>query len=90
MRAELSSRGTAWFSALGIDVSGVHHHHRLFTRPYLDLTGRRHHLAGALGAAVAANLLERGWRRQRPEGRVVSVSGAGQTGLQREHGISLP
>ena len=89
MRAELSSRGTAWFSALGIDVSGVHHHHRLFTRPYLDLTGRRHHLAGALGAAVAANLLERGWRRQRPEGRVVSVSGAGQTRLKRELGITL-
>ena len=89
MRAELSSRGTAWFSALGIDVSGVHHH-RLFTRPYLDLTGRRHHLAGALGAAVAANLLERGWLRRRPEGRAVSVSGAGQTRLKRELGITLP
>jgi DNA-binding transcriptional ArsR family regulator len=87
---ELSSRGATWFAALGIDVSGVRRRRRHFARACLDLTERRHHLAGALGAARAANLLRRGWLRRRPEGRAVSVSRAGQTGFKRELGISLP
>jgi len=45
---------------------------------------------GALDAALAANPLKRGWLRRRPEGRAVSVSGAGQTRLKRELGITLP
>jgi DNA-binding transcriptional ArsR family regulator len=87
---ELSTRGARWFAALGIEVSGVRHRRRHFARACLDLTERRHHLAGALGAALAANLLKKGWLRRRPEGRAVSVSKAGQTGFKRELGISLP
>jgi DNA-binding transcriptional ArsR family regulator len=87
---ELSSRGAEWFAALGIDVSGVGRHRRHFARACLDLTERRHHLAGALGAALAANLFKRGWLRRRPEGRAVAMSRAGQTGFKRELGISLP
>ena len=90
MDFRLSPRGTAWFSALGIDVSGARRSRRHFARACLDLTERRHHLAGALGAALATNLLKRGWLRRRPEGRSLSVSDAGRAGLQRELGISLP
>jgi DNA-binding transcriptional ArsR family regulator len=86
---ELSSRGARWFVALGIDVSGMRRRRRHFARACLDLTERRHHLAGALGAALAANLLKKGWLRRRPEGRAVSVSKAGQTGFKRELGISI-
>ncbi len=87
---EVSTKGTAWFAALGIDVSGVRRRRRHFARACLDLTERRHHLAGSLGAALAANLIKRGWLRRRPEGRAVSVSTAGQTALKQELGISLP
>jgi DNA-binding transcriptional ArsR family regulator len=87
---ELSPRGAAWFAALGIDVSQVRRRRRHFARACLDLTERRHHLAGGLGAALAANLLKKGWVRRRPEGRAVSVSRTGQTGFKRELGISLP
>lgn len=87
---DLSKRGTTWFSALGIDVARVRRSRRYFARACLDLTERRHHLAGALGAALAANLLKRGWLRRRPEGRALSLTSAGQVGLRRELGISLP
>ncbi|MEV0573435.1 winged helix-turn-helix domain-containing protein [Streptomyces sp. NBC_01463] len=50
---------------------------RPLVRSCLDWTERRSHLAGALGAALCATALERGWVRRVGSGRAVKVTPAG-------------
>jgi catechol 2,3-dioxygenase-like lactoylglutathione lyase family enzyme len=50
----LGSAGAAVFGDLGIDVAAVPHRTWPLLRPCMDWTERRHHLAGGLGAALAA------------------------------------
>jgi DNA-binding transcriptional ArsR family regulator len=84
---EVTTQGTARFADLGIDVDGLTRGRRPLTRPCLDWTERRHHLAGALGAALAARFLETGWIERRPTSRAVRVTDAGRRALAREFAI---
>jgi DNA-binding transcriptional ArsR family regulator len=58
---EVTRRGAAWLEELGVDVEQTRRARRLFSPFCLDLTERRPHLAGALGAAVASAVAERGF-----------------------------
>jgi DNA-binding transcriptional ArsR family regulator len=74
MRDEaLTDAGRAWFEARGF-VPGPGR--RPFCRTCLDWSERRHHLGGALGAAILTRAIDRGWAR-RAEGRVVAFSASG-------------
>ncbi|MGH8879204.1 MAG: helix-turn-helix domain-containing protein, partial [Stackebrandtia sp.] len=53
---------------LGIDVAAARSRRRHFARSCLDFTERREHLAGALGAAICARLLDLVWLRPRAPG----------------------
>ena len=75
---EVTQRGAARFGELGIDVGSLARLRRPLTRPCLDWTERRHHLAGALGAALASRFLELGWIERRPESRAVRVTDKGR------------
>ena len=69
---------------LEIDLDGLRHTRRAFARPCLDWTERRHHLAGALGAAIATGLFELGWIARTGSGRAVRLTPAGERGLVLE------
>jgi DNA-binding transcriptional ArsR family regulator len=62
---------------------------RPLVRACLDWTERRPHLAGALGAAVCAAALERGWVRRVGTGRAVKVTPAGARALRESLGLEL-
>lgn len=85
----LAPRGAAGFADFGIDVAGLERHRRPLLRPCLDWSERRHHLAGSLGAALAAELRQRRWIRGQEASRIVSVTPAGQAGLSEWLGIDL-
>lgn len=61
------------------------------TRPLLrfcvDWSEQRHHLAGALGAAVLARAEAARWVERRPSGRAVNVTDAGRQAFQDALGI---
>jgi hypothetical protein len=59
----------------------VPHRTRPLLRPCMDWTERRHHLAGGLGAALAAELKDRDWLRRQDGSRIVTVTPAGYAGL---------
>jgi DNA-binding transcriptional ArsR family regulator len=77
----VTARGQKAFAGLGIAVDELRGHKRAFARQCLDWSERRHHLAGALGAALLNYLLESGWVRKSKDSRAVIVTAKGQSGL---------
>ena len=58
-----------------------------FCRPCLDWSERRHHIAGAVGAALYRTFVARGWIRRAAEGRTVTFSPPGREALRRHFGV---
>ncbi len=85
----LGPAGGAVFGELGIDVAAVPHRTRPLLRPCMDWTERRHHLAGGLGAALAAELAGRGWTRRLEGSRIITVTADGSAGLSAWLGLDL-
>jgi DNA-binding transcriptional ArsR family regulator len=85
----LTVGGRERLGAFGIDVESAEKRRRAFARRCLDWSERRHHLAGSLGAALAARLFELGWIERTPGGRAVALTGAGRSGLLEEFGLPL-
>jgi DNA-binding transcriptional ArsR family regulator len=68
---------------LGVVCSDVPRGRRPLVRGCVDWTMRRHHLAGALGAALASRLFELEWaRRRRDKERSIALTESGATGLK--------
>jgi DNA-binding transcriptional ArsR family regulator len=81
---EVTKRGVKRFGDLGIDIEMLTSRRRPLTRRCLDWTEGRHHLAGSLGAALAARFLDLGWIEHRPTSRAVRVTAKGRRALARE------
>ena len=80
----LTPAGERLFRRLAVDVAGARSARRSFARACLDWSERRHHLAGALGAALLDRLFELGWIERTPSSRAVRLSDPGRRGL-RDH-----
>ena len=80
--------GSDWFGRLGLDLEALRRTRRSFARGCVDWTERRPHVAGSLGAGIAATFFSRGWVRRRPGGRAVVVTAAGAAWLDRSLGIT--
>ena len=78
----VTQAGAEWFAHQGIDTAVVARQRRMLCRPCLDWSERRHHLGGALGAALLQRLLERGWVRRDKESRVLHFSAEGELALR--------
>src|SRR4051794_11810884 len=68
---------------LGIDVAELGRGRRPLVRYCLDWSEQRHHLAGALGAAIADRLAALDWLRRRKVNRALAITPAGREGLAR-------
>jgi DNA-binding transcriptional ArsR family regulator len=79
---QLTSNGQRFFAGLGIDVEALVSRRRPLCRACLDWSVRRHHLAGALGAALLDRCFELGWARRAKDSRVVSFSRSGEQALR--------
>jgi DNA-binding transcriptional ArsR family regulator len=79
----LSESGRRLFKKLAIDVDALAKQKRAFCRACLDWSERRHHLAGALGAALLDRLVELGWAKRARDSRVVSLTPNGQQTIYR-------
>jgi DNA-binding transcriptional ArsR family regulator len=84
---EVTRHGTKRFGELGIEVDDLAGGRRPLARLCLDWTERRHHLAGALGAAFAARCFERDWIERIPTSRAVRLTAKGRRAFTREFAI---
>ncbi|WP_329483935.1 helix-turn-helix domain-containing protein [Kribbella sp. NBC_01484] len=70
----LTPAGLAWLADLGIEVGPKRG--RAVLRSCLDVTERRPHIAGAVGAALCGHALQHGWVSHIPGGRALKVTGS--------------
>lgn len=81
--------GEDWFKRLQIEVGELRQERRPLTRSCLDWSERRHHLAGALGDALATRCFEMRWLTHVRQSRAVRLTDRGRAALQTELGIAL-
>ena len=74
----LTSLGEERLAALGVDLDAALHKRRAFARGCVDLTQRRPHIGGALGAALLQMYREHGWILRMRRSRAVSITPKGR------------
>jgi DNA-binding transcriptional ArsR family regulator len=79
----VTGKGMKALGTLGVDVAEAQSRRRLFACRCLDWSERRDHLAGALGAAIAQQMLSLGWIERHKRSRLVTVTPDGLLGLRR-------
>jgi DNA-binding transcriptional ArsR family regulator len=78
---EVTSSGERFFAGIGVDLPKARGAKRQYCRACIDWTERRHHVSGAVGAALADAFLERRWIARVPDSRALSVTAAGRKKL---------
>lgn len=86
----LTPEGESWVRSFGIDLDALHARRRPLIRYCTDWTEQRHHLAGALGAALAEAMVQRAWIERARNGRAVNLTAAGRRGLREHLDIETP
>jgi DNA-binding transcriptional ArsR family regulator len=83
----LTEHGASALRDLGLELSVTTH--RPMVRYCVDWSEQRHHLAGALGAALLSWLVDLDWVRRSPTSRALQVTDAGRAGLTANFGVEL-
>jgi hypothetical protein len=84
---QLTRSGGDFCDELGIDIGILLRERRPLCRACLDWSVRRHHLAGALGAALLRRCFELGWARRARGSRVVNFSPAGERAFRERFSV---
>jgi len=79
----LTRLGRVKVQTFSVDIEELEQGARPICRACLDWSVRRHHLAGALGAAILEQIFERGWAEQKRGSRVIEFTRIGEAGLKR-------
>ena len=78
----LTAPGADWLKNWGLDAAALApHRRRPLCRTCVDWSERRHHLGGALGAALLARFQALGWLRRDAASRVVCFTPPGEQAL---------
>jgi DNA-binding transcriptional ArsR family regulator len=85
----LTGRGQDQLEQLGIDFAALRARPRPLIRYCVDWSEQRHHLAGSLGAALAARAFELRWVTRARRGRAVHVTDEGVRGFRERFGVEL-
>lgn len=88
-RYHVTSAGERAFTELDVDPRALNQQRRPLAKPCLDWTERRYHVAGALGAALTAQLLQRKWLVRLEGTRAVHLTPVGLVGLKEAFGVRL-
>jgi DNA-binding transcriptional ArsR family regulator len=83
----ISPKGLKGLQSIGIQMGALGESRRRAAYGCLDWSERRHHLAGALGAAILKLACERKWLIRDLDGRGLSTSAFGRRELRRCFGL---
>jgi len=85
----LTTAGRSWFTDLAGPASLRPPTSRPLVRGCLDWTERKSHLAGALGAVLCQQFLDRSWIQRVPESRAVRITADGELAIGELLGTRL-
>ena len=74
----ISRDGESFFARLSIDLDSLAQSRRPLTRICLDWSERRHHLGGALGAAILDRVLTLRWAKREIDSRALTFARSGE------------
>lgn len=77
----VTEEGKNFFNNLGIDLEALKKQKRIFAKPCLDWSERKHHFSGSLAAALLNKMFEMDWIRRIDNSRAVSITANGQKAL---------
>jgi DNA-binding transcriptional ArsR family regulator len=86
---DLTQKGTAAMSALGVDIENTRSLRRRFAFACLDWSERRSHIGGALGAALLQLALKRKWVTQDLDIRALCVTSLGKREMLAKLGLTV-
>jgi DNA-binding transcriptional ArsR family regulator len=84
---DVTLNGAKAFAALGIDIKAIRKLRRRFACGCLDWSERRHHVGGALGAAILKTALKRKWVVQDLDSRALEVTSLGRREMLKRFGL---
>ena len=88
--AALTDEGRSLLDRIGVELPPCSEGKgAVFCRPCLDWSERRHHIAGAVGAALYRTFVARGWIRRAEGSRTVNVTPPGREALRRHFGVEV-
>jgi DNA-binding transcriptional ArsR family regulator len=82
----LTKSGMEFIAGFHIDLDGLSNMRRPVCRPCLDWSMRRHHLGGALGAALLKRFQELRWVTRIGESRALRFTPSGEAGFRKSFG----
>jgi DNA-binding transcriptional ArsR family regulator len=86
---DLGTNGERVFGRLGVDLADAASTRRRFAFACLDWTEEQAHLGGALGAALCASALERGWILRQRGTRALLPTTTGRSAFRRVLGVTI-
>ena len=87
---ELTDAGARRLTDFGLDLAALARARRSFAHPCLDWSERRHHIGGALGAALLSRMIELRWLRRDADSRAVRLEPPARKGFRDVLGCELP
>jgi DNA-binding transcriptional ArsR family regulator len=88
-RFDITNKGDKWFAGLGIDTAELRQLKRSFSRPCLDWSERRNHLAGAIGSALLDKMLAEDWLRRTSHSRAIVITAKGKKRIEELFRITV-
>ncbi len=86
---DVTCKGHEALAAFDIDVSDLEKKKRRFAFCCVDWTERRHHMGGALGAALLEQFLKRNWLRRQPGSRTLMMTPSGRRLIKQKFDAEL-
>jgi DNA-binding transcriptional ArsR family regulator len=78
----LTETGETFLQEWGIEREALALKRRFFARKCLDWSEKRHHVAGALGAAIAHHFIQQKWVKRQQGNRSLTITREGEKALQ--------
>jgi DNA-binding transcriptional ArsR family regulator len=84
----VTESGEKWFAEFGINIDELKTQRRIFAKKCLDWSERKHHIAGALGAALLQQLFKLKWLAH-GSGRTLRLTLDGRRSFEKLFGMTL-
>jgi DNA-binding transcriptional ArsR family regulator len=85
----VTEKGEIFFKDLGINLIELKKQRRIFAKPCLDWSERKHHISGSLATAMLIKFLELDWIRKIPNSRAIIITSNGNKGFNEKLKINV-